>query len=926
MGNIFSGSNNNAPTREFQTRVNQSVYGLPYPVVLGTAQVQQSILSVNGFQAKKAKVGGKGDKGGGTVYLYTADIVAALCCGPIKGIGDVWTGQAWLGSPVAAETYTISGTGVYTPVNGANLQNDLGVGVQNSYSGTYNDYGAPSSTLLSGNDYAVMQRVDYASVYQAGTMARGQYAIDNVGNYRFHPNPPGGGGTYGSGQPGNAGQAVQLSYSFQLTQINQQETDIVPAGLVIQVGGSFQFVSDLGVVDYNTQAALSRVYGTPTVAGTYSVSGSNPASYRFSTPDIGREVTITFQIKDPNAVGQGQPQQLNFTLNNGTAGQAPYSFLTSSFPAAAFGFTSVATILYQPMDLGTSAQVQQNKFEVVTPDVYGGGIEDCNPVQCLQQVLTNKQWGLGVGTVPFPTSCIDSGASGTWGVAGGTPGARTVNGTAWNWFAAQNFFISPVIDSQDTAASVASKWLEAGMVAAFMSEGLLKLVPYGDTSAAANGVTWTAPSSYVVALDDTCFVSKDGEDPVKISRVAAHDAWNVVQIQWNNRHNQYSPEITQESDQALINRYGERREDPQQYGFIHTIQAATFAANMRLKHGSYTRSTYEFTLPYSYSYLEPMDICTISTTSVWAAGLNNANLSVTNLPVRITRIVDDPTAGLQITAEDYPFGAHQPTLYNKQISNGDVAANAFAEPGNAEIVMFEATSRMTEYSGNELWIGANGVSANYGSTNVWVSDNGGTSYTQIGSIKAPARMGTLASTFASGSDPDTVNSLVVNLVENCQALESGTTTDADNGNLLCFVDGEIISYSSSTVTGQDQVTMSGYIRRGQMNSTISSHGAGTLFLRLDDAIFKYQYDPSWAGQVLQFKFQAVNAFGNNAQPLSSLTATAFTVPGKNPGGIDASSGLVILAGPHKPPRPGADPTSRSGWSQGAGPLGWTPSA
>jgi hypothetical protein len=126
-----------------------------------------------------------------------------------------------------------------------------------------------------------------------------------------------------------------------------------------------------------------------------------------------------------------------------------------------------------------------------------------------------------------------------------------VGGTAWNWFAANSFFISPVIDSQDSADSVMSKWLEAGMCAAYVSEGLLKLAPYGDTTQAGNGCTWTAPASYVVALDDSCFVAKEGTDPVTIKRSPAQDAYNSVQVQWDNRANQYSKEITEESDQSL---------------------------------------------------------------------------------------------------------------------------------------------------------------------------------------------------------------------------------------------------------------------------------------------------------------------------------------------------------------------------------------
>jgi hypothetical protein len=906
---IFGGGGNSTPTRLFETRVNQAVYGLPYPVVMGTAQVQQSILWIDEFDATQQKAGGKGGSGGGkggggksggTFYTYTADVVAALCAGPILGIADVWSGQSWLGSPTAAETYTISGSGIYTPTNAASLQNDLGVSVENSYSGSYNDYGSPGSVTLSGTSRAPMYRVSYGS-----TLNTGQYSIDPAtGNYHFNTSA-------------DSSRVVHLSYSFLLTNINQQENDVVPSGGTINVGGSLQFLSDLGVRDTITNAAFTRVSGTPTAIGTYQVTGSGPATYHFYTPggagDTGRQITMTFQIKDPNAVGQGQSTQLNVQLNNGGTGQTPFSFLTASFPGAAFSFPGVAVVLYQPMGLGASAEIQQNKFEVITPDAYGGGVEDCNPITCITNVLTNNKWGLGVGPIPFPTSVIDNGSSGTWGGAPSTPGSHVVSSQAWNWCSANNYFISPVIDTQDTAASLMSKWLEAGMLAAFYSEGLLKLVPYGDTTTVGNGCTWTAPSNFIVALDDSCFIAKTDEDPVKILRVAAHDAWNVVQVQWDNRFNQYSPEITQESDQGLINRWGERREDPQNWDFIHTITAATFAANMRLKHGSYIRNTYEFDLPYTYSYLEPMDIVTISTTSVWAQGLNNQNLGVVNLPVRITKIVDDPAIGLQITAEDYPFGAHQPDLYNKQISNGDVVANAFADPGAAEVVMFEAYNGLTGFAGDQIWIGACGTSKNYGFTNIWCSSDGGTTYKNVGTIRNPARMGTLHSTFASGSDPDTTNSLVVDLVENCAALEAGTSGDADNGNTMCFVDGEIISYSALTYTGQNQITMGTYIRRGQKGSTIASHSSSTLFMRLDDAVYKYTYDPTWRGKTLKFKFQAVNSFGNNAQPLSSLTAVSFTLPGTSKGTVDASSGIIL-----GPALPNSTPLNPQGSIAGAG--------
>ena len=890
MGNVFGGGSNQ-PEKLFGVKINSSDLGKPLTVIMGCAKTNQLIFWIDGFLASPdssgKKGGGGGGKGGGKgdgQYLYSADVVVGLCAGPISGIGDVWTGQSWLGSPTANESYTIAGPSYsYTPTNAAALTNDYGVTPTSTYSASYSDYSAPSTTTVANTTSIPFTQLAYGATLTAGTYS----VTPSTGVYNF--------------SSADVGTTVQMSYGYLLTTINNQENDIVPSGCTIQVGGSNTFEADLGVVYAGTGSdsgnALRNVGGSPSIAGTYSVSGSAPATYRFAPADIGAEVTITFQIQNLNAVGQNESTMLDFTLSEGYIGQEPYSFLEGSFPGAALGYSGAATLLYEPMDFGMGGEPQQNSFEVITPDIYGGvyasggPILDCNPVHCIYRVLTDTQWGLGVGAIPFPTAFIDNGPGGTWGTPG-TPSVQQVGATAWNWFAANNFFISPVLDSQDTADSTMAKWLEAGMCAAFVSEGLLKLVPFGDTTQAANGCTWTAPSEYIVALDDTCFVAKEGADPVSIKRSAWQDAFNSVQVQWGNRHNQYANEITEESDQSLINRYGSRIEDPQDWNFIHTLQAATFAANMRLKHGTYIRNTYEFTLPFIYSYVEPMDIVTLTTSSVWAQGVNNTNLGVTNLPVRITKVVDDPTEGLKIEAEDYPFGAGCPTLFNKGISTGTIVSNPYASPGTSEVVLFEAAGRLVGYGGNQIWMGASGTGANYGSTNVWVSQDG-TNYVQVATMDTPSTIGELSAIFPTGTDPDTTHSLVVKLAENCPALASGSTEAADNDTMLCFVDGEVISYSACAVTGQNTYTMGTYIRRGQLGTTISAHSIGSLFMRLDASVVKYTYDPTWQGKTIYFKFQAVNNFGNNPQPLSNLTPVTFTIGDTNSGVVDASTGLIL---------------------------------
>lgn len=877
----------NGPTRINGVQINQSVLGFAVPTLMGKGKIQQTVIWADGFtQTLVNSTGGKGfgSAKGGNQYTYAMDVIAALCNGGIgiKGIGDVWSGQSWLSNSVTSESTVIVGGTPYVPVNSDQMTADTGVSFSQTYSNTVNDLGSGGAVTLSGSLSVGLKRMPFGS-----TLLTGEYSVNPATNaYSF--------------STADNGRTVQLTYSYALSTVKKQLIGLVPSGKTITVGTNTDneaFSADGGVKYYSTGGvdpfngvALTRVSGTPTVTGTYSItlgsvtmSGgtpsykSQPATYNFAPGDINAEVLITYTVYDPASIPIGTQTSLAFTLFEGTPGQTPWALLESSYPDAALGYPGVALVCYGPMDLGYSAQIQNNVFEVITADGWGAGIADCNPVQCLFQTLTNAVWGLGVGPVPFPASVIDNGLGGTWG-PGQSQGILQQDSTASSWFAANGFFISPVIDRQDTAASLAGKWLEAGQCAMFMSEGLLKLVPYGDTSTAGNGAVWLAPQEFVTAYDDTCFLPKGkGKDPVQVSEPTAWtEAFSTVQVSWSNPGHQYAPEVTPESDQAAMNRYGARIEDPQSWDFITSLPSATFAASMRVKRMVYIRNSYTFSVPLNQGIeVEPMDVLYITTSSLWAAGQNNT-LGVENLPVRIQKIVDNPDGSFDMTAEDYPFGVHEPTIYNKGINVGLPQPNQFANPGDTVAVLFNATGRLVTYGNNEIWIGATGDNALWGSCNVYASIDGDT-YKQIGTINTAGRLGVLDVGLPIGGDPDTGHSLVVDLVLNSAALESATTADADANNTLCYVDGELLSYSTAAATAPDQYTMASYLRRGQMGSVAAAHSAGSNFLRLDNAVMRYAYDPSWAGQTILLKFQSVNLWGNSAQDLSVLTPVSFVI-------------------------------------------------
>jgi hypothetical protein len=888
---FWFGKKTDGPTKIQTVQINQSNLTYPIPIGWGRFKIQQSILWTDGFTNKKVSASGsKGFGGGkgGTQYVYSANVIAALLGKPVRGIGDVWSGQSWLPNTTATpETYTITGsTPTFTPANADAMTADLGVGYDQTYSATVTDLESGTTRTLSGTSTVAFRFMPFGT-----SLATGQYSIDPATNqYHFAVS--------------DVGKTIQVHYSFSLSYIQQQTITTVPSGRTVSVGGTLPFKLDVRVEYYtgiNNGKQLTKVSGSglPSATGTYTVSGSGPATYKFATGDINAEIRITYRVDNSSALPTGTQKSLSFSLAEGDTSQAPWSLLQSKYPGSALGYTKIANLLYSPMDLGFGAQIQQNVFEVMTEDGWGGGIADANPVQCILDILTNPVWGLGGGGSSFPLSAIDNATGGTWG-PGKQSGTALQDGTASAWFAANRFFISQGLDKQDTAASVIGRWLEAGMCMAFMSEGKLKLVPLGDTTTAGPGAVWTAPQEFVSAFDDTCFLQRGtNQEPVKFSTPRDYQsAWNNVTISWNNRTGQYSMEPISESDQAAIDRYGFRSEDPQSCDFITTLDAATFSASMRVKRSVYTRNQIEFSLPwYEAAELEPMDVVYITTSSLWAAELNNLNLGVVALPVRITKVVDNPDGTYNITAEDYPFGVHEPTVYNKDLANPTPLPNVYAEPGVTEAVLLIATPLMADYTRNQLWIGAVGRSAEWGGCNVWASMDGD-KYDQIGTIEQAARIGLLDGGMASGTDPDTTNNMVVLLAANSPQLDSGTTDDADQNNTLCAVGGELVSYSAVAITGQDQYTASGYIRRGLLGSNISSHPDASEFIRLDDAVWKYTFDLSWAGKTIFLKLQSFNRFGKSAQDLADVDAISFDMYSTAPGIIvEWGSGQVTTARP-----------------------------
>lgn len=653
-------------------------------------------------------------------------------------------------------------------------------------------------------------------------------------------------------------------------------------------GGSYtvtqaaNFWYDNGVSRGDTYSVNANDYGSPgpvTLTGTqqtpmvYAGSAAtgqysrSAGVYTFAAGDAGKVMTISYVYATPVSGTNGTPASLiGFALFQGTRPQSPWSYLTSLHPGQDLSYSGITYLGFAQINLGASAAMPNLSYELQGLFPYGGGIVDANPKDVINDLLTNSLYGAGLAAAEIADLSAYS-----------------------NFCVANGLFISPLLDTERPAHEWLKEWLEITDAEAFWTGGQLKVVPYGDTTVVGNGVTYSPATTPAFDLGDDDYIvdATSGHDPVVIERPTLQDAENTVKIEFRSRANDYNPEIVEEKDQNAIEVNRVRHGSPRQHTFLCTQTAAALAANLLLKRKTYIRNIYRFKLGWKYCVLEPMDIVT----------LTDANLGLSKQPVRIKRITEQKDSVLEIEAEEFPYGAAQAVSYPKQTAAPYVAA-ADADPGNVNApYIFEAPNRISGQIGYSLWLAVSGAGANWGGCTVWVSADG-TSFKAVGKIVGPARMGVLSSALPTAVDPDTVDTVGVDLTQSIGTLTSGTVADADGKRTLCIIDNELISFSTVTLVSTSKYNLSGYIRRGVFGTAIAAHAQGAPFVRLDTAIYEYPYDAVQIGSTLTFKFTSFNQRGQMEQSLANVTPYTFTVTG---------AALGLLSPAHATYRPTTNP-------------------
>lgn len=527
------------------------------------------------------------------------------------------------------------------------------------------------------------------------------------------------------------------------------------------------------------------------------------------------------------------------TTFKGSDTQNAWSYLTNYHMDEALNYRGHAYACVANYDLGSSSSLGNHSFDITGQHSYSSMIDEANPRDVIYDFLTNPIFGAG-----FKGSLI-----GDWGLFSA-------------WCVANSFFISPLLTSQAAANSTLNDWFTVFNSGVFFSEKKLKIVPFSDANATANGITYSPNVTPVFDFDDDDYLNFD--QPVKVSRIQPSDAYNQVVVEYLDKTNSYNKDIATAQDQAAIELYGLKPKDAIQADYITDGATARLAAQIVLQKLLYTANTYEFTVGVKYCQLEPCDYVT----------LTDLRLGLDHVPVRILSVEENDQDELVIVAEDAPSGVSHAAHYDQQPGSGYVV-DFNVSPGSViEPEFFEVPAKQA-LSGLAIGIAVTGDhNEKWGGCDVYAS-NDGASFAYMGTVNQPARYGITTSEITAAVD----QVVGISLAGNGGQLLSGSEADAANNSTSLLIGDEFISYTTAELVSENNYNLTAHVR-GLHATTAAAHAVGKRVVRVDTAIvYSNSLDLSMIGKTLHFKFLSFNIYGMAKEKLADVAEYAYTVRG-----------------------------------------------
>lgn len=552
-----------------------------------------------------------------------------------------------------------------------------------------------------------------------------------------------------------------------------------------------------------------------------------------------------------------QPQDL-WTLRKGVYPQSHIAYLSSLARYPYLAYVAVDQ-LAMPNNV-----LPNYSWEIEGLLIFGGGIVDAIGSDVLPDMLSNPGYGMG-----FPSASIDSLSD------------------YEDYCAAAGLFVSPAFTTIRKGSDAIEELMLATNSAIVWSDGLLKVKPFGDQPLTGNGHTYTPNTTPIYDLDDRFYLAAPGEDPIRVRRKNPTECYNQLFLEFENRENDYNADIKEaKNDDSILT----TRLNPAPKVSIPMIKdpdVARVSAQLQQQRAQFVVNEYEFRLGWKFSLLEPMDLVT----------LTDVGLGLNFTPVRIISVVElEDAEGIEIVAEDWPFGTASATLYPSDNGDGHKPANNVAPGDTTTPVIFNGPALLSNNS-NQIWIAASGGQY-WGGCDIWVSADLGATYRKVGRINEKAIFGELTADLDDGlayPDEDSVNVLSVDVTVSGGSLDTQTADDFANLVPLCYVDGEFLAFENATLTSPFNYDLDTLFRAlyGSTQVATPGHLTGAPFVFIDGAVYRLPYPQGYVGQTLYFKFPAFNVYGNALQSLADVSPIIYDIT-TPPGGLTPSIDSVSI--------------------------------
>lgn len=362
-----------------------------------------------------------------------------------------------------------------------------------------------------------------------------------------------------------------------------------------------------------------------------------------------------------------------------------------------------------------------------------------------------------------------------------------------------------------------------------------------DTSGVYKFVPRAATPVKTLALDDIGFGSSDiAPPPFVTKRVQGIDLPRSVTLTYFSEDTDYN-QFTQTSNLVT---YAEGQDVKLEAPVVLSHQKAKQISELALIQSHLERTSFSFNTTYKHIDLEPGDV--ILHPTIGAA--------------RITKLSEDQEGILKFEAVD--AGAAEgvdgsnlvvevpPASNNVPLSLG-YSQGFFIDPGNIN----------DADTGVRMLVAVHGFGrAGWPGAQIFVSENNGASYEQVGTAFQEATIGLVATATPAASYYTFDNTTTITVQVKTNSLLSVSELDVLNGRNWALVGQEIIGFKNAVLVGERTYQLSGLLRGRQgTEQFIGTHVANELFVLLDSAIVRLDWQPVDRNSVKKYKVVTIGS-------------------------------------------------------------------